>query len=300
MTVEIWLKKAYRKLAETGISTARLDCLVLLEDLTGKDRTHLLAHPDLELSVEQIKILNERLKRRTNHEPLAYIRGKTEFYAREFLIDHRVLEPRPESETMITLLKQHIPLMLSSGFSSGFSSGLDPELSISSIKVVDVGCGSGALGLTAAMEIPGSTVTLIDIDLGCLKVARANAKKHKVTTTILQGNLLEPILGFGPSPLALLCNLPYVPDSHTINEAAMQEPMLAIFGGPDGLDLYRELFQQLENSKLDVRYVLTESLPFQHLELRKIAKTHGFTETVENDFIQAFEKSSYLALGHCG
>jgi len=90
-----------------------------------------------------------------------------------------------------------------------------------------------------------------------------------------------------------MANLPYVPDNHTINQAAMQEPKIAIFGGPDGLDLYRKLFAQLSNNNMftGVKYVLTESLPPQHPALAKIAKNHGYKQHQEDDFIQVFEKS---------
>jgi methylase of polypeptide subunit release factors len=81
-----------------------------------------------------------------------------------------------------------------------------------------------------------------------------------------------------------------VPDSYEINEAAANEPQIAIFGGPDGLDLYRQLFEQLDDKK-HVQYVLTESLPFQHEGLAAIAKAHGFSQQTEDDFIQVFKRA---------
>jgi methylase of polypeptide subunit release factors len=88
----------------------------------------------------------------------------------------------------------------------------------------------------------------------------------------------------------VLANLPYVPDHYQINEAAMMEPRIAIFGGKDGLDLYRRLFKQLKSEP--ARYVLTESLPFQHIDLQVIAYQHGYQQTIEDDFIQVFENIS--------
>src|SRR5215471_10178286 len=106
MTIISWLQSSTLKLTEAGITTARLDCLVLLEDETGEDRSWLLAHPEHSLQIETTQKLNKKVIQRARHEPLAYIRKKTEFYGREFYIDHHVLEPRPESETMIDVLKQ--------------------------------------------------------------------------------------------------------------------------------------------------------------------------------------------------
>ena len=87
-----------------GISSARLDTLILLEDILHKDRAWILAHPEHEISTNQFRKLDRRLERRQKHVPLAYIRGFTEFYGRQFKVNRHVLEPRPESETMIELL----------------------------------------------------------------------------------------------------------------------------------------------------------------------------------------------------
>lgn len=264
-TTSDWLAKATQELEIQGVPTARLDCLVLLEDATGKDRSYILAHPETELDAKIIQTLDKQVERRALHEPLAYIRGKSEFYGREFIVNEHVLQPRPESETMIELL---IALELPK----------TPHIS-------DVGTGSGALGITAALEIPGSTIELMDIDPACLAVARKNLELYKVTGQLAESNLLEHI---ARKPDVILANLPYVPDTHTINEAAMFEPKLAIFGGVDGLDHYRQMFQQIEKFGTKPRYILTESLPFQHHALAIIARKNGYILEKSEDFIQVF------------
>src|SRR3990167_8525558 len=154
-----WLNSATALLETAEIGTARLDCMILLEDELGKDRSYLLAHPETPLQGASLKRLEMLCSRRIEHEPLAYIRGKTEFYGRDFYVDARVLEPRPESEAMIDLLKKfRLPV---------------------TTKIADVGAGSGALGITAVLEIPRATVDFYDIDPGCLDVAEQNAKKYK-------------------------------------------------------------------------------------------------------------------------
>src|ERR1044072_5518196 len=99
MRVDKFLYASTEKLTNAGISSARLDVLLILEDELHRDRSHILAHPETELSALHLKRLNKKLARRQKHEPMAYIRGFTEFYGRKFKINHRVLEPRPESET---------------------------------------------------------------------------------------------------------------------------------------------------------------------------------------------------------
>ena len=276
MKIEGWLKDATEKLRTIGIGSARLDSLILLEDELGRDRAWLLAHPETILQGSTLKKLNKKLARRVKHEPLAYIRGFTEFYGRKFKVNKRVLEPRPESETMIDLLRK----LAESG-----------ELRAESY-IVDIGTGSGALGITAALELHNHNVDLYDIDASCLAVARHNAHMHELHLHCYKRDLLNrPVRSYD----ILLTNLPYVPDNWQINPAAAREPKSAIFGGKDGLDVYRRLFDQLNSSKgrtlREVRYVFTEALPPQHQRLAKIAEEAGYKMLKSQDFIQLFQNA---------
>jgi release factor glutamine methyltransferase len=270
-----WLATATAVLTRAGIATARLDCLVLLEDCLGKDRAHILAHPELDLTNEHLQTLNEQIKRRVRHVPLAYIRGKTEFYGREFIVNNNVLEPRPESETIIDLLKKYVHT--------------------EGVTIIDVGTGSGALAITAKLELPKTSVAAIDIDSRCLEVARQNAVDLKADIRILQGDLLNPIAASLPTQYILLCNLPYVPNSFQINTAAGHEPRIAIFGGVDGLDPYRSLFAQIESLPHKPQLIITEAMPPQHPELAELAAQYGFALETEEDFIQVFRPTTSSA-----
>ena len=265
MEVNNWLKVASKELSAAGISSAQLDALILAEDQLGKDRAYLLAHPEIKLSEAQTKSLDRKLKRRLKHEPLAYIRGFCEFYGRRFKINKRVLEPRPESETMIELLKK-LPLQA------------HPIMA-------DVGTGSGAIGITAKLEIPTCEVDLYDIDSSCLAVARHNCALHELHLPGFKRDLLNRA---ARAYDIVLANLPYVPNRWKINEAAAMEPRIAIFGGPDGLDLYRRLFEQLSKMSIQPKFVLAESLPPQHEALQKIAQNYGYKLKTTEDFIQVF------------
>ncbi len=270
MTVSTWLNHAIDQLESAGVATARLDSQLLLADELKQDRSWLMAHLDTTLSDDTVADLTRLIDQRMQHVPLAYIRGKTEFYGREFMIDKRVLEPRPETETMIDILK-----------------GLPPANE--PLQIIDVGTGSGALAITAKLELPNAEVVATDIDPGCLAVAEANAHKHQVDITFSHGDLLEPVHIENKRIVITLANLPYVPDSHTINKAAMFEPKIAIFGGEDGLDQYRKLFQQASELSKRPAYILTEALPPQHKQLAFIAARFGFLQTAQDNFIQVFE-----------
>jgi release factor glutamine methyltransferase len=283
MQINIWLRRALLRLDDVGIGTARLDALVLLEDVTGRDRAWLLANLDHELSLAKQAKLTKLLNRRAQHTPLAYVRGKTEFYGRNFVITPAVLEPRPESETMIDLLKKLSATGKLLPKNSKYSKN-DHQV----VKIADVGAGSGALGITAKLEFPEDrevAVDLLEVDSKALEIAKINVDKHTTNIGLAESDLLEKS---SKDYDILLCNLPYVPDGHTVNQAAMHEPKIAIFGGPDGLDVYRRLFEQLASLTKRPLFILTESLPPQHDALAAIAKQAGYQLNTTDDFIQVF------------
>ncbi len=260
-----FIKEAERKLGQAGISSARLDALILVEDMLHKNRAWVLAHPEHELKNLQASRLWRKTERRAEHVPLAYIRGHAEFYGRHFKVNRHVLEPRPETETMIELLKK-------------LSLPKPP-------KIADVGTGNGAIGITAALEIAGSIVDLYEISSGALAVAKHNVHLHELRLHARKMNLLSrPLRPYD----VILANLPYVPDNWQINQAAMAEPRIAIFGGKDGLEVYRKLFHQLQRFTWQPKYILTESLPPQHENLAAIAANHGSKLYKSQDFIQVF------------
>lgn len=335
MHVKDWLAESAEKLATAGITTARLDCLVLLEDVTGKDRAWLLSHPECDLQGSVLKNLNTKITQRTNHIPLAYIRSKAEFYGRVFTVNPHTLVPRPETETMIDMLKRvrnlesdialwqverrgRKPVKRNYKFEknepasslvktdSGYKvvwekptrspftqkpapiHGQSLHYHDEDICIVDIGTGSGAIAITAKLVFPDMAVTAVDIDEKCLTTARQNARKLAANVEFLHGNLLEPVQISPDRITVLLCNLPYVPDNFQINTAATHEPRHALFGGSDGLDLYRELFEQITAQRHKPAYILTESLPPQHEALAAIAAAADYQLQRTDDFIQLF------------
>ena len=265
MTVGEYLAAATKKLEAAGIETPRLDVLVLLEDVIGLGRAHLLAHLELVIDDEQLTVLNNCITQREDHVPLAYIRGRSSFFGREFMVNEHVLVPRPETESMIEILK-NLPLEAGT-------------------KIVDVGCGSGCIGLTAALELPNTDVFLYDIDDNALEVATRNA-----LALVARGHLSHhDLFDTGADQFdVVLANLPYVPDNYPINDAAKHEPGLALFAGQDGLDLYRRMWEQLHLTEKRPRYVLTEALPEQHQSVAELAKTAGYNLVQTDGLIQLF------------
>lgn len=266
-TIDKLLPEGTKTLRSVGIETAHLDMLLFLEDVTGHNRAHLLAHPELGLDEAQVATLNTYITQRTKHIPVAYIRGRTAFFGREFMVNPAVLVPRPETEIMIEML-----------LTSQDSLSEQPS-------ILDIGTGSGCLGITAALEIPASVVWLSDIDEQALQVALQNAQRYGVDIHTCHADLLS---GVDKVFEVMLCNLPYVPNEYPINQAASFEPARALFSGSDGLDHYRVLWQQISTKQAKPAHVLTESLSFQHKELEKLAHNAGYTLFDTQDLIQHF------------
>jgi len=254
-------------LQKSSIESARLDTLILLEDVLQIDRAHLLAHPERTISEADLQQLNTFITQRSKSIPLAYIRGKAAFFGREFIVDKQTLVPRPESEDMISLL-----LML-------------PSQQVTSLA--DIGTGSGCLGITAALERPQAKVYVYDTSAAALQVAAKNAELHQVGVRAAIQDLLQ---GDAQVYDVVLANLPYVPNEYPINRAASHEPPEALFSGPDGLEHYRRLWQQIakRDASLRPQDVITEALAGQHEQLAQLAAGAGYRLRAARGLAQHF------------
>ena len=206
------------------------DSEVILADLLGKDRSFLFAHPEHDVPSNLLVKIAEGYKRRKNQEPLAYILGYKEFYGFKFYVNKNVLVPRPETEEIIdrvlSFMKKHP------------NQGLD---------ICDVGTGSGCIAVTLAKRLPQAKIYALDKSKDALKVARENAKHHKIGSriTFLEGELLEPLT---KKVDIIVANLPYV-KSDKISDLESQisdwEPRIALDGGVDGMSHYNRFFSQV-------------------------------------------------------
>lgn len=267
MKIANWLVETMKKLGATGVDSPRRDALVLLEDTLEKDRAWVLAHPEYELDKDELKKVNDLVERRIKREPLAYIREKAWFYGRFFAVNKNVLIPRPESEDFIDILKE-----------------LKPK------TIVDIGTGSGALAITAKLELPESQVIATDIDTSALTLAKHNADIHNVSIKFLHGSLLEPIKDVELKDYTIIANLPYVPDELITSPEIIKEPKLALFSGTDGLDHYRDFWQQVERLEDKPTYILVESLEAQQEELKTLAKSANYKVRETKLLISVFEQ----------
>lgn len=211
------LAEATARLAEAGADTPRLDAELLLAEALGVDRTRLAIDGEKPLDPAQAERFEAMLARREAREPVAYILGRKEFRRITLSVDSRVLIPRPETELLV-----EVALSLPRG-----------------ARVVDVGTGSGAVALALKDERPDLSVLGSDLSAGALEVARANALRLGLEVELVQADLLGGL--DGPFD-AVLANLPYVPEASALApEIERYEPAVALYGGPDGLDVTRRL-----------------------------------------------------------
>lgn len=237
----------------------------------GADRSWLAAHGDFVVPSEAVLVADGMLVRRTGGEPLAYILGFREFYGRKFKVSPEVLIPRPETETLVDLIK-------------GLDLPAEP-------RFLEVGTGSGCIAATLAAEFPQSFVVATDVSEGALGVAKENAvrilgsvvsgfRDEGVRVEFRQGDLLEGL----PEDLAgfdvLVANLPYVDkDWGWLDKNALGfEPDLALYAEDEGVALYKKLIMQIMRRGAGfAKYAVFEADPCQHGELIRFAESQGFS-----------------------
>ena len=263
-----WLQDAVAQLSNIGITSARLDAELLLAHTLNKPRTYLHAHGDEPMTDRQYEIANARLDLRRDHVPLAYIIGHKEFYGHRFAVTTATLIPRPESEVMIDLLKEII----------GNNASLLPE---KQQRLVDVGTGSGNLGITAKLLFPQLEVTLIDTSRHALNVAEANAKSLHAEVLILQSDLLDQ---YPFKADYILANLPYVDPAWEHSPEIEHEPAGALYADDNGTALIRRLLQTAVSHLQPGGYVFIEADPVQHDSLTQYAKKYGLTQVAHRDY----------------
>lgn len=272
--IKDWLDEAVRRLTEIGIEQPRLDAEIILAHTLRCPRTYLHAHPDEIIDSRSRETADARLDLRLDRMPIAYIIGYKEFYRRKFKVTPATLIPRPESEILIDLLKDILDKK--------------PFTNRNDIRLVDVGTGTGCLGITAKLLFGDRLdVTLIDSSAAALKIASINAKKHRVKVNILQSDLLE---SYPLEPDIILANLPYVDKSWPRSLETKHEPAESLFAIDDGMSIIKRLIAQSSSLLQPKSYLIIEADPEQHDDLIEHADTHSFKKVDEQHYGLVFSK----------
>ena len=208
-------------------SAARDAELLLLHQL-GLSRASRFAYPERRVSADEMAAYQAALDRRLLHEPIQYITGQQEFYGLAFHVTPAVLIPRPETELLVESVLELLPRDRS-------------------LRIVDVGTGSGAIAVVLAAHLPLARIMAVDTSPGALEVARRNAAAHGLLGRVefVLSDLLKGV-DCGPAD-CVVSNPPYVAESDRAEmhpQVREHEPCLALFAGADGLDVYRRLIPE--------------------------------------------------------
>ncbi len=290
------LSRARQTLQNAGIPSPYTEALILLEHVTGRDRSRLLAFPEERVSPDQTEEFVQHLMRRASREPLAYILGYREFMGLRLKVGPGVLVPRPETELMVELLALGLchggvslpddvdaddrPDIVTDGTNE---TGSDRrELCSGYIlphgaRVVDVGTGSGAIALALKHLRPDLSVMGTDASSRALSWAQINRENLGLDVELFRANLLQTL--HGPFD-AVVSNPPYVAEGDPVDPETHCEPQEALYAGEDGLDVIRTLLPQSAAVLRAGGILVIEMDPQQFPVVTRLFRRHEFTDIV--------------------
>ena len=250
------------QLATSGIKNSRLDCQILIGFALGVNHERLIMDSHVLINKIHIKTIESYINRRIAGEPVSRIIECREFYGRKFTINPHVLDPRPDSELIIDLIKQKIPN--------------ENE----KINILDLGTGSGALLLTLLSEFPNSTGLGIDISYSAIKTAINNSKQLNLQKRAMfcRGNWGESL---GKETFNIVVsNPPYIPRDKIFllsPDVRIYDPKIALDGGMDGVYFYQPIAKQANYILCDGGFLITEVGIGQSKSVRMILEKEGFS-----------------------
>lgn len=229
-----------------------LDSEVLLCFVIKKDKAQILAHGERTITATQKRKFTTLIRKRAEGVPVAYLTGTKEFFGLEFLVNHRVLIPRPETECMVEELIKRLPK--------------------SQAKILDVGTGSGCVVISLAKNLPNNRYFASDLSPKALALAKKNARSHKAAITFRRSDLLESWKNQAFDVIA--ANLPYGWEAWTnarLAEGLKFEPKEALFAPGKGLGLIEKLLGQIKKRKGKPALIALEFDPRQTIQIEKLA-----------------------------
>jgi release factor glutamine methyltransferase len=256
------------RLTSAGVANAGSEARWIVEAASGMSPADLAAAPDTPATVGGVARLDTMVARRAAGEPLQYVLGRWAFRSLDLMVDGRVLIPRPETEQLVDLALEVVDR-------------LRPRRA-DAVEVVDLGTGSGAVGLAVAAERESTRVVLTDVDESAVAVARANLTglgRPATRVEIRSGSWFQALdPATRGSVDVVVSNPPYVPDDEVLEPVvADHEPERALRGGPDGLDAAREILCGAPRWLAPDGAVVLELGDGQLAAAAKLAESAGFT-----------------------
>lgn len=226
LTIGVILSKTLPYLASKGIPNPRLEADLMLAAVLNLTRVAIYSQWDRPLEPGEVQRYRELIVKRVQGWPMAYLVGKKSFLSWEFNVNPAVLIPRPETELLVEAVYERVK-------------------DYSHVRGMDVGTGSGVIAIALAKMLPVSTWLGVDISAAALEVARINAVDLGVADRVsfIQGDLVGPNVAASSLWDVIVSNPPYIPGNQieTLQREVRREPLLALDGGVDGLEIYRRL-----------------------------------------------------------
>lgn len=248
-----------------GVSeTYILDGQLMMEKIIGKDRIYIMTNRSEKLTLDQESEFRELLQKREDNMPMKYILGHTEFMGIDFYVEKGVLIPRNDTEILV---EEAINIIKS--------------IESDKIKICDLCCGSGAIGLSLAKILDKVKVDLIDIEEIPKKVTEINIEKLelKEKCTFIHSDLLEKVIKENRMYQVLVSNPPYIKADYIdelMKDVKDYEPKTALDGGIDGLDFYREIAKEALNVLEENGYIIFEIGHDQGEDVKAILNQNGY------------------------
>ena len=309
-TVLDTIEKGTAYLEKRGIEDSRRNMQLLITHQIGCSRVELYMQFDRQMLEDELVPLREKLKRRGEGEPLQHLLGTVEFYRREFKTDARALIPRPETEELVSLILKHPFLELDrteteeqpppeESTEEPPSESDDEVARTDQIRILDMGTGSGVLGLSIAGELGGrcQEIVLADVSSDALALAAENAlllgtPRHTLVETSLFTHLEDEKFHL------IAANLPYIAetDRDSLSPEVQRDPDLALFGGKDGLDILRDFIQQAPSHLHPGGLVALEIGYDQASAVEAMLKQAGFEDIITQKDLNGIPRFPFATL----
>jgi len=283
MLIREALAQGSADLKYAGIKTPGLDASILLSFVLNKNRTFVIASEKEKINEKNCAVFCSLIERRANGECVAYLTGKKEFMGLEFTVNKSVLVPRPDTETLVEAAIEYIKKNLPRTYTNQHEQINN--------RVLDLCTGSGAVAISLKHEMPQLDIYATDICSKALKVAKENAEKllGKNKISFFKGDLFNALPSISASqrlcenslPIKfslIVSNPPYICSSkiQTLSAEVQNEPLLALDGGHDGLDLIRRLIENASKYLAPNGVLLLEADPNQMEEIKTILAKYSF------------------------
>lgn len=258
------------------LGLARIDAQLLLLHTVGRagnDRAWLLAHDTDALAPAEHAHFLALCQRRMAGEPVAYLTGHKEFYGLALQVDASVLDPRPDTETLVDW-------------------ALEVIAPLPSPRVVDLGTGSGAIALALQSHRPTAQVLAVDASSDALSVAQANAQRLGLPVRFALSNWLADVDGVEGTFDAIVSNPPYIPSADPHLAALTHEPLQALASGADGLDDIRTIVAQAPAHLAPGGWLLLEHGYDQAEAVRALLSQRGFSQVQSHNDLAGIARCS--------